>query len=201
MPVAQLAAMRRPLAPAEATDLIERAREGDVAAFERLIAEHQARVYTFALGFAGDRERAKDLAQEALVKVYRSLGSFRAQSSFSTWLYMIVKNTYLDAVKSRAGKGQSLESPLDAAEAAELVEAAQAEQRLLDEEQWMLLMRALHQVAVQFRVVVMMVDVQGMSYDEIAAALKLPIGTVKSRLARGRDALRAVLFAQKEKPE
>jgi RNA polymerase sigma-70 factor (ECF subfamily) len=201
MPVRQLAAMRRPLRPAESAGLIERAREGDVAAFERLVAEHQARVYTFALGFAGDPDRAKDLAQEALVKVYRSLGSFRFQSSFSTWLYSIVKNTYLDAVKSRAGREQSLEAPLEAAEARELVEAAHAEQRLLDEEQRMMLMRALHQVAPPFRVVVMMMDVQGMSYDEIAGALKLPIGTVKSRLARGRDALRAVLFAQKEKPE
>jgi RNA polymerase sigma-70 factor (ECF subfamily) len=201
MPLPQLAAARRSIGATEATDLIERARQGDVAAFERLISDHQRRVYTFALGFVGDPERARDLAQEALVKVYRSLGSFRAQSSFSTWLYSIVKNVYLDAMKSRAGREQSREAPLDAADAAALVDAANAEQQLLDEEQRNLLMRALQQIAPAFRAVVVMADVQGMSYEEIAAALKLPIGTVKSRLARGRDALRVVLFAQKEKHE
>jgi RNA polymerase sigma-70 factor (ECF subfamily) len=182
----------------EIAGLIERAREGDVAAFERLIADYQAKVFTFALAFTGDRERAKDLAQEALVKVYRSLGSFRFQSSFTTWLYSIVKNSYLDAVKSRAGREQSLESPLDDAEQRELVEASDAEQRMLGREARGLLLKALRQVPESFRVVVMMADIQELGYDEIARALDLPIGTVKSRLNRGRDALREVLFKSRE---
>jgi RNA polymerase sigma-70 factor (ECF subfamily) len=178
----------------ELAGLIERAREGDVPAFEQLIAEHQAKVYTFAFAFVGDRDQAKDLAQEALVKVYRSLGSYRFQASFTTWLYSIVKNTYLDAVKSRAGREQSLEAPLEAAEVRGLVEAADAEQRMLDRESRGLLLKALRRVPESFRVVVMMADVQGLGYDEIASALDLPMGTVKSRLKRGRDALRALLF-------
>jgi len=198
MPVHKPVAARSALAPHEVAGLVERAREGDVAAFERLIAEHQAKVFTFAFAFTGDREQAKDLAQDALVKVYRSIGGFRFQSAFSTWLYSIVKNTYLDAVKSRAGREQALEQPLDRADVEHLQDAANAEDRLLEKESRRLLMRALRDVPEAFRVVVTMSDVQGLGYDQIAEALSLPIGTVKSRLNRGRDALKAALFRRRK---
>src|SRR5581483_5658401 len=146
MPVHKPVAARSALAPHEVAGLVERAREGDVAAFERLIAEHQAKVFTFAFAFTGDREQAKDLAQDALVKVYRSIGGFRFQSAFSTWLYSIVKNTYLDAVKSRAGREQALEQPLDRADVEHLQDAANAEDRLLEKESRRLLTRALRDV-------------------------------------------------------
>jgi RNA polymerase sigma-70 factor (ECF subfamily) len=178
--------------------LVERAREGDVAAFERLIAAHQAKVYTFAFAFTGSPDLAEDLAQDALVKVYRSLGSFRFQSAFSTWLYSIVKNTYLDVVKSRAGRERALEEPLSERDVAELREAATAEERLLQKESRRALFRALRQVPVAYRTVVAMADVQGLGYEEIAAALEVPLGTVKSRLKRGRDALKQALFRQRE---
>lgn len=198
MPVQKPAPARTALAPHELAGLVARAREGDVPAFERLIAEHQVKVFTFAFAFTGDREQAKDLAQDALVKVYRSIGSFRFQSAFSTWLYSIVKNTYLDAVKSRAGREQSLEQPLDRADLEQLEQAANAEERLLAKESRRLLMRALRDVPEAFRVVVTMSDVQGLGYDQIADALSLPIGTVKSRLNRGRDALRVALFRRRK---
>jgi RNA polymerase sigma-70 factor (ECF subfamily) len=201
MPVPQPAPVVKALAPHEVAGLVERAREGEVQAFERLIAEYQAKVFTFAFAFTGDREQAKDLAQEALVKVYRSLASFRFQSAFSTWLYSIVKNTYLDAVKSRAGREQSLEQPLDDRELERLEEAGNAEERLLEKESRRLLLRALRDVPETFRVVVMMSDVQGLGYDQIAQALEVPIGTVKSRLKRGRDALRVAVFRRRGKEE
>ena len=201
MPVPQPAPVVKALAPHEVAGLVERAREGEVQAFERLIAEYQAKVFTFAFAFTGDREQAKDLAQDALVKVYRSLGSFRFQSAFSTWLYSIVKNTYLDAVKSRAGREQSLEQPLDDRDVERLDEAASAEDRLLDKESRQLLLRALRDVPETFRVVVTMSDVQGLGYDQIALALDVPLGTVKSRLKRGRDALRLAVFRRRGKEE
>ncbi|MCU1282675.1 MAG: polymerase sigma-70 factor, partial [bacterium] len=123
--------MAAPIAAHELAALVERAREGDVAAFGKLIGKYQAKVYTFAFAFTGSPDIAQDLAQEALVKVYKSLGSFRFQSAFSTWLYSIVKNTYLDALKSRAGRERALEDPLTEREVAELHEAASAEERLL----------------------------------------------------------------------
>ena len=89
--------------PQELPELVRRAAEGDVRAFERLVVQYQGKVRSFARSFAPDHDEAADLAQEALVKVYRSIGSFRFESSFTTWLFRIVKNTFLDAVKSRLG--------------------------------------------------------------------------------------------------
>ena len=202
MPVMQPTKPMPPPMPAhELAGLVERAREGDVAAFEKLIGKYQSKVYTFAFAFTGSPDVAQDLAQDALVKVYRSLGSFRFQSAFSTWLYSIVKNTYLDLVKSRAGRERALEEPLGEHDLAELRDASTAEERLLAKESRRTLMRALRQVPVAYRTVVMLADVQGLGYDEIAGALEVPIGTVKSRLKRGRDALKDALFRQRVQEE
>lgn len=193
--------MPQPLPAHELAALVDRARQGDVAAFERLIGQYQSKVYTFAFAFTGSPDVAQDLAQEALVKVYKSLGSFRFQSAFSTWLYSIVKNTYLDAVKSRAGRERALEEPLTDREVQSMHEAASAEERLLAKETRRTLMRALRQVPVAYRTVVMLADVQGLGYEEIAGALDVPVGTVKSRLKRGRDALKDALFRQRAAEE
>jgi RNA polymerase sigma-70 factor (ECF subfamily) len=202
MPVMQPPKPMPPPMPAhELAGLVERAREGDVAAFEKLIGKYQAKVYTFAFAFTGSPDIAQDLAQEALVKVYKSLGSFRFQSAFSTWLYSIVKNTYLDAVKSRAGRERALEEPLTEREVADLHEAATAEERLLAKESRHALLRALRQVPVAYRTVVALADVQGLGYEEIAGALNVPVGTVKSRLKRGRDALKDALYRQRVQEE
>jgi RNA polymerase sigma-70 factor (ECF subfamily) len=198
MPVVQPHKPPPPTPPHELAGLVERAREGDVAAFERLIGQYQAKVYTFAFAFTGSPDRAQDLAQDALVKVYRSLGGFRFQSAFTTWLYSIVKNTYLDSVKSRAGRERALEEPLSGQDVEHLRDLATAEERLLQKESRRTLFRALREIPLAYRAVVVLADVQGLGYDEIAAALDVPIGTVKSRLKRGRDALRDVLFRQRE---
>ncbi len=192
-----------PPTPQEVAALVARAADGDVAAFERLVAEYQPRVYSFALTFAPDRDEAADLAQEALLKVYRSIGQFRFQSSFTTWLFQIVKNTFLDARKSRAARERAQEKPLhqmEAEEADELAEAALAEERLVRAEDRRALERALARVPEAYRMVVVLFDVQGMSYDEIAQVLSVPVGTVKSRLKRGRDALRVQIFRRQERP-
>jgi RNA polymerase sigma-70 factor (ECF subfamily) len=202
MPVMQQPkAMAPPIPAHELAGLVERAREGDVVAFEKLIGKYQQKVYTFAFAFTGSPDVAQDLAQDALVKVYKSLGSFRFQSAFSTWLYSIVKNTYLDAIKSRAGRERALEDPLTEREVAELHEAASAEERLLAKEARRALMRALRDVPVAYRTVVTLSDVQGLGYEEIAGALGVPVGTVKSRLKRGRDALKDALFRQRRQEE
>jgi RNA polymerase sigma-70 factor (ECF subfamily) len=182
----------QPAAPQEVSALVARAVEGDVAAFERLVAEFQGKVYGFALTFTPDRDEAADLAQEALVKVYRAIGSFRFQCAFSTWLFQIVKNTFLDAAKSRAWRERALAAPIE--EGGELAESAMAEEGLLREEDRRALARALERVPMRYRMVVVMFDVQGFSYDEIAQILDVPVGTVKSRLKRGRDALREAIF-------
>ena len=180
------------LAARELSALVRRAQGGDVRAFQHLVAQHQRKVLSFALSFTADADEAADLSQEALVKVYRSLASFRFQSSFSTWLFRIVKNTFLDAMKSRAANERRRQTSIDDVSDA-VSETALAEEGLLRAEDKKALYTALGQVPETYRMVIVLFDVDGFAYDEIAAILAIPIGTVKSRLKRGRDALREEL--------
>lgn len=199
-----------PSPPAEATSssasasslpqLVARAQAGDALAFEQLVAAYQRRVYAFAMAFAGDEAEARDLAQEALIKVYRSIGSYRFQASFATWLYAIVRHEFLDYQKSRAARERALCSPIED-EAERLYEAAHAEEGLLRRDERRALWAALRRVPETYRQVVVMFDVEGLAYDEIAQALAVPVGTVKSRLKRGRDALRSELFRGRARDE
>src|SRR3954463_479998 len=115
--------------------LIEKAQDGDVHAFETLLGEHLPRVRRFARGFAASESDAEDLAQEALLKVYKSLRLFRYQSAFSTWLYAVVRNVFLDAAKSRAGKERSVEESLSPAHTRDLAGGLAPDERLDREEE------------------------------------------------------------------
>lgn len=187
-----------PLRGHEVAALLARAQEGDVAAFERLIAMHQGKVYSFARAFTADAEEASDLAQEALIKVYRSIGGFRYQSSFSTWLFRIVKNTFLDHIKSRRARESQVEQRLDDTQASELQqgEGEDAEALLMRQQEHRALWAAIRKVPEAYRTVLLLADMQGLSYEEIAVVVEAPLGTVKSRLKRGRDALREALLAE-----
>lgn len=190
-------------APARGGDvaqLIEQAQLGDTAAFERLIAVHQGKIYGFARAFTADNQEAADLAQEALIKIYRSLGGFRYQSSLLTWMFRIVKNVFLDHHKSRRQRERRREQPLDATAEQDLRgiptssgHGTSPEALLLADEERRALWQALSRIAETYRTVVVLADMQGLSYEEIAGIVGAPIGTVKSRLNRGRDALREEL--------
>jgi RNA polymerase sigma-70 factor (ECF subfamily) len=184
----------------ELESLVRRSQQGDVAAFERLIAAHVALVRRFARAFAHTTELAADLAQDALVKVYRSIGGYRFQSSFSTWLYAIVRNVYLDDARSRAGKERAAERPLgpggvDADPTAD-PDALRADRRLEREETRRLVWAAIGEVPPEFRTTLVLFDIEGLSYEEIAVIEGAPLGTVKSRLSRGREHLRRVLSGE-----
>jgi RNA polymerase sigma-70 factor (ECF subfamily) len=181
----------------EVEELVRRAQQGDVPAFERLIAAHIALVRRFARAFARSPEAAADLAQDALLKVYRSIGGYRFQSSFSTWLYAIVRNVYLDDARSRAGRDRAAERPLEAsgldADPMADPDALRADRRLEREELRRLVWAALGEVPADFRATLVLYDIEGLTYEEIAAIENSPLGTVKSRLSRGREHLRRVL--------
>jgi RNA polymerase sigma-70 factor (ECF subfamily) len=172
--------------------LVLRAQGGDVRAFEALVESQLARVRRFARAFAASEPDADDLAQEALVRVYRSLKGFRWQSAFSTWLYSVVRSAFLDAVKGRAATRRELEEPLGDAHAErpggerpdEAHAAAEDRRRV-----W----AALREVPQEFRTAVVLFDIEGCSYDEVAAIEGVAVGTVKSRLHRGRAHLRRLL--------
>jgi RNA polymerase sigma-70 factor (ECF subfamily) len=185
------------LASEETESLVRRAQKGDVVAFERLIAAHLPLVRRFARAFAPTHESAADLAQDALLRVYRSIGAYRFQSSFSTWLYAIVRNQYIDAIRSRDGRARAAERPLDQAalDSDPTVDAddARADRRLEREEQRRRVWDALATIPADFRATLVLYDIEGLTYEEIAAVENAPLGTVKSRLARGREHLRRAL--------
>jgi RNA polymerase sigma-70 factor (ECF subfamily) len=185
-------------------ELVRRAQQGDVSAFERLIGAHVALVRRFARAFARSHEAAADLAQDALVKVYRSIGGYRFQSSFSTWLYAIVRNVYLDDARSRAGRDRAAERPLEVggldADPMADPDALRADRRLEREELRQLVWAALGEVPPEFRATLLLFDIEGLTYEEIAAIENAPLGTVKSRLSRGRDHLRRVLGGEDPGP-
>ncbi|WP_248359766.1 RNA polymerase sigma factor [Anaeromyxobacter oryzae] len=175
--------------------LIARAQDGDLRAFEALLAQHLPKVRRFARAFAASEPDADDLAQEALLRVYRNLRLYRYQSAFSTWLYALVRNVFLDSAKGRAGRMRRLEEPLRAddldrdggARPDEAVEGEQERRRL-----W----AALRQVPAEFRTALVLFDIEGNTYDEVAVIEGVAVGTVKSRLHRGRTHLRRLLDAQ-----
>ena len=185
----------------ELARLITRAQQGDTGAFESLIAMVQPKVFGFARAYSRDPSDAADLAQEALLKVYRALGGFRFQSSLLTWMFRIVRNCALDHQRSRESRERKRQQPLELASERALhagdIERREAgpEERLLREQARQAVWAALGRVPEVYRAVVVLVDMQGLTYEEVATIVEAPVGTVRSRLFRGREALREVLLA------
>jgi len=172
--------------------LVAAAQDGDLGAFETLLAEHLPAVRRFARAFARSEADADDLAQEALLRVYRNLRLFRYQSAFSTWLYAVVRNAFLDAGKGREGRRRALEEPLRR-EHDDHAGGVRPDDAALGEEERRRVWEALRRIPLEFRTAVVLFDIEGHTYDEVAAVEGVAIGTVKSRLHRGRAALRALL--------
>lgn len=172
--------------------LIQRAKKGEMAAFESLVTAYERRVYTLALRSTGSETDAADITQEVFLRAYRSLNTFRGDSGFSTWLYRITSNLCVDLARK---KKNTAEQPLDEAVALPDVQTAhQPEDALANNELRRELEIALSMITEEHRRIVHLRDIAGMSYADIAAVLSLEEGTVKSRLARARAALREILI-------
>lgn len=189
-----------PLAPGTGEmdrQILERHRRGDATAFEAIVAAYSAPLYNLVFRLLGNREDALDLHQEVLLKAYRSLDRFRGDAALRTWLYRIAVN----AAKNRARFwGRSKRGPAVSLDATPEVGRPAAE-RVADprpgphgetygREIQARVQQGLERLPLNQRVVVVLRDVEGMEYREIARALRISLGTVKSRLARGREALR-----------
>ena len=179
-------------------ELVARAGAGDQEAFEQLVRDNQNRVYSLAVRLVGDREEAADLAQEAFLKAWQGLSSFQGESSFSTWLYRLTTNVCIDYLR-RKKRRQEVEPAvsLDDEDSgwAEPADAGQDPQRKLEEaERSRALSRGLERLPEHQRQVLVMRELSGLSYQEIGAATGLDLGTVKSRIARARLALRKILL-------
>jgi len=173
--------------------LVSRAQQGDARAFEELVSSHLGEVRRFARAFVASESDADDLAQEALIKVYRNLRGFRYQAAFTTWLHAVVRNAMVDFARSRAGRARTRELSLDETRLDHPSPEPAADDQLAAEEERRRLWRALRQVALEFRTAVVLFDVEGRTYDEIAVIEGVAVGTVKSRLSRGRAQLRRFL--------
>jgi len=155
---------------------------------------HFERLYNFACWLTQDREEAEDLVQETYAKALKGFSSFRPGTNFRAWIYKILRNAFLT---SRTGLKAAATMPLDLEGEEEALPAAKEtpESILLQRSDWQLVQRALEQLPVAYREILLLCEVEEMSYQEIAATLAIPIGTVMSRLSRARRALRNAVEA------
>lgn len=177
--------------------LLARAKKGEIAAFESLMTAYENRIYSLALRSTGSEQDAADITQEVFLRAWKNLDSFRGDSSLSTWLYRVTSNLCVDFARKKAAEGMPTSIDDEESPAADLADAsrmaqpeAAAENSELREE----LQFALAQLSEEHRRVVLLRDVAGMTYTDIARTLGLEEGTVKSRLARARASLRKILL-------
>ena len=185
--------------------VIQSVLDGDVNAFETLVKEYEKNVYNLALRMTGNSEDAADMAQEAFIKAYNSLTAFRGDSKFSVWLYRIVSNVCLDFLRSRSRKQTvSLSTENDDGEEVELdiADETHSPEQLLDRSLTRdAVRRGLAALPPNHREILLLREIQGLSYEEIADVLGLEAGTVKSRIFRARKKLCSFLIKDGNIPE
>jgi RNA polymerase sigma-70 factor (ECF subfamily) len=177
------------------TDMLnlKRAARGDERAFEALIRPYADVTYRLCLRMMGNEEDAADMAQEAMVRAWRSLSSYKGQSRFSTWLYRVTSNVCLDELRRRKnGPSESIQEMMESG--FEPVDPQETPEKALDRRELRQeLQRAIARLSEEQRAALVLRDVQGLPYEEIAQILDLNLNTVKSRISRARAALRQML--------
>lgn len=175
-------------------ELVERHRAGDRSAFDEVYSQFSEMVWNVTLRLAGDPDRAADLSQEIFLRIYRHLGGFRGRSALRTWVYRIALNHCRGRLsggnrwsfRRLFEEGEETAEPLpDLSRGPEELAVASDDGRRVSE--------ALMELPTEFREAVVLRDLEGLAYEEISAALGVPIGTVRSRIARGRERLRDLL--------
>lgn len=179
-------------------ELVERAKKGEEAAFEVLVTDNEKRIYNLCRRLTGNPEDAAELTQEAFLNAWRGLGRFQGESSFSTWLYRLATNACIDFLRrEKRRQNLSMTVSLDDEEEARQVELPDErytpEAELERAETRRAVAAGLEKLTPEHRQVLVMREINGLSYAEIGSVLGLEEGTVKSRIARARNALRKVL--------
>ena len=177
---------------AQDLELVARSKGGDPSAYDELVRKYQDRLYNALVHFLGDAPAAEDLAQEAFLKAYLRLADFRGDSQFYTWLYAIARNLSVSRQRQVARRGRvgSLDS-----EGAPQVVSSQGDPigDAMSRDRDMLVQEALQSLDADSRWIVVLRDIDGRDYAEIAEAAGIPVGTVKSRIHRARMQLRQLL--------
>jgi RNA polymerase sigma-70 factor (ECF subfamily) len=189
----------RPSSGVEQSDLelVRRAQRGERGAFDLLVLRYQHKVVKLVARLLRDRTEAEDVAQEAFVKAYRALGSFRGDSAFYTWLYRIAVNTARNTLASRQRRPLQYEAGLSESEQSAVESRMQhtdtPEANALSDEIQEAVNRTIGELPEDLRTAIILREVEGLSYEEIAAAMDCPVGTVRSRIFRARDAIDRIL--------
>ena len=189
----------------EEVAVVERVRAGDVNAYEALVAAHEKNVYNLALRMTGNPADAEDMAQEAFLKAYRSLSEFRGDSKFSVWLYRIVSSVCLDFLrkqKRRQTVSHSVEDDEGEETQLDIPDLAQSPEELLERRMTReAVQKGLALLPPDQRQILLLREIQGLSYEEISQALDIEPGTVKSRIFRARKKLCAFLLKDGNIPD
>lgn len=172
------------------TELIDRAKQKDAQAFETLMSPYEGRVYATCLRLMGNEQDAADQMQEAMLRVWRTLHSFAAQSSFATWMYRVTTNVCLDALRKRkAGRSVSLDAMREGAGFDPGDEGPGPEAQVEQSARRQALRQAMRDLSPELLSAFVLRDLQGQSYDQVAQALRISLGTAKSRIHRARAQL------------
>ncbi|MGR8940237.1 MAG: RNA polymerase sigma factor RpoE [Gammaproteobacteria bacterium] len=174
-------------------DLVLRVQQGDKSAYDLLVVKYQHKIVQLVNRYVKDPSEAQDVAQEAFIKAYRALGSFRGESAFYTWLYRIAINTAKNYLMSRSRRNVDMQVDVQDAEVYENLPQLQGldtpERELLNKEIAETIKSAIAKLPEEMRVAIMLREFEGMSYEEIAQAMDCPVGTVRSRIFRAREAI------------
>lgn len=187
-------------------ELIAKSLQGDTRAFEELLVQYQNKIYTLCFRYMGNEEDAYDMAQETFIKAFRSLQSFKGDSSFGTWLYRIATNVCLDDIRRRKRKiatislderiatrdGEVEKDVVDSSPTADVVWEQKELQQYIE--------KILNHLKPEHKTVIVLRDMMELSYEEIAVVLDCSTGTVKSRLSRARNILRKIFINREHLP-
>jgi RNA polymerase sigma-70 factor, ECF subfamily len=177
------------MAETDISQIVQRFKDGERAVFTELVRIYQDRIYNLCAYMLNDSDEARDASQDAFIKAYKNLDRFKPDASFYTWLYRIAVNTCLDYGK------RSYPKPLEKASALEDIPtpAASPEELYQSKEIASALQSALQRIPEKYRAAIVLKEIEGLSYEEIADTLQISVGTVKSRIWRARDELRRLI--------
>lgn len=173
--------------------LVDRVQRGDKTAFDLLARKYQHKLAKLISRYVRDRREVEDVTQEALIKAYRAIGGFRGESAFYTWLYRIAVNTAKNYLESQGRRPPGSDVEIEGAELIEsgegLRDQATPERQMLTDEIATTVHRVLEHLPPDLRTAITLREIEGLSYEEIAEVMDCPIGTVRSRIFRAREAI------------
>lgn len=181
--------------PASQTDeqLVARVQKGDKRAFDLLVLKYQHKIFSIISRFVKDSAEVQDVAQETFIKAYRALANFRGESAFYTWIYRIAINTAKNHLVSRGRRPPSSDVEVEDAEfyggGEQLKDIASPERQLMRDQLEAVVNQAIRDLPEDLRTAVTLREMEGLSYEEIADVMECPVGTVRSRIFRAREAI------------